>query len=126
MLALAPLIGAALIAMSRLADYRHDVYDVSAGTALGTLVTRAVYRRYYPALSRGGCSTPYPVKGGDEANFRRVTGRRDEEETIRGAGEYELEDWDHEDSDKDEAANERAPLAAAGRSGTRSRSASGR
>src|SRR5437763_1473157 len=35
LLAMAPLIGAALIAISRLEDYRHDVFDVTVGSILG-------------------------------------------------------------------------------------------
>lgn len=118
LLALAPLLGAALIAMSRLADYRHDVYDVSAGAALGTLITRAVYRRYYPALSRRGCENPYAAKGGEVANNSRRGKLRDEEEVVRGAGDYELDEWDHDDSDGDETTNERVPLAGGGMSDT--------
>ena len=50
LLALAPLIGAAMIAISRLEDYRHDGYDVTTGSILGMLVAYFSYRRYYPGL----------------------------------------------------------------------------
>jgi diacylglycerol diphosphate phosphatase/phosphatidate phosphatase len=50
LIALAPLIGAALIAISRCEDYRHDVYDVTIGSFLGMMVALFSYRRYYPRL----------------------------------------------------------------------------
>lgn len=59
LLALAPLLAAALIAISRLADYRHDVYDVTCGSLLGMLVAYFSYRRYYPVLRYAQCDTPY-------------------------------------------------------------------
>ena len=58
-LALAPLFGAIFIAVSRLQDYRHDVYDVSCGAILGLIVARFSYRRYYPSLRSTSCSTPF-------------------------------------------------------------------
>ncbi|KAI9759579.1 MAG: hypothetical protein M4579_002245 [Chaenotheca gracillima] len=75
---IAPLLGAALIAISRCEDYRHDVWDVTTGSALGLLVAWGVYRRFYPPLSSRpisntppspspvftlSCDTPYPVMG---------------------------------------------------------------
>lgn len=62
LVALAPLIGAALIAMSRLADYRHDVYDVTVGSVLGMVVAFFSYTRYYPSLRSSRCDTPYPSR----------------------------------------------------------------
>ncbi|KAI1847519.1 hypothetical protein JX266_006371 [Neoarthrinium moseri] len=79
---LAPLVGAAMIAISRCQDYRHDVYDVCTGSALGLVVGFWSYRRYWPRLASRDCDTPYPTPGTelderDERGWRRV---RDEEE----------------------------------------------
>lgn len=59
LLVLAPLLGATMIATSRLQDYRHDFYDVACGSVLGLLVAYLSYRRYYPSLWSGRCDTPY-------------------------------------------------------------------
>ncbi|KAF2398920.1 PAP2-domain-containing protein [Trichodelitschia bisporula] len=82
LLSFAPLLGAALIAISRCEDYRHDVWDVSAGSALGLAIALFSYRRYFPALSGTRCDEPYPVGGGEER--RKVL---DEEEGGFGEGE---------------------------------------
>jgi len=89
LLALAPLLGAALIAISRCEDYRHDVYDVTTGSLLGILVAYYTYRRYYPPLRNSKCDTPYPNPADSQSGFGKL---KDEEERIRGAGEFELED----------------------------------
>ncbi|KAK6386149.1 Altered inheritance of mitochondria protein 6 [Exophiala oligosperma] len=60
LLFLAPLMCAALVAMSRIADYRHDVYDVSCGSLIGFVVAYTTYRRDYRPLTHPGCDTPYP------------------------------------------------------------------
>lgn len=59
LLALTPLVGALLIAISRVEDYRHDVWDVTAGGLLGAVLALAAYRRFYPSLWARGCETPY-------------------------------------------------------------------
>ncbi|KAI0442723.1 PAP2 superfamily protein [Xylaria telfairii] len=77
---LTPLVGAAMIAISRCQDYRHDVYDVSVGSLLGITVAFWSYRRYWPKLNSRECDEPYPTPGmelEDGAGWRRV---RDEEE----------------------------------------------
>ncbi|KAI8625905.1 PAP2 superfamily protein [Xylariaceae sp. FL1651] len=77
---LAPLVGAAMIAISRCQDYRHDVYDVCIGSLLGFTVGFWSYRRYWPRLSSCECHEPYPPPGTDAEDrkgWRRV---RDEEE----------------------------------------------
>lgn len=81
---IAPLVGAAMIAISRCQDYRHDVYDVCAGAALGWAVAWFTYRRYWPRLSHRECDEPYPTPGTEGygerdggAGWRRV---RDEED----------------------------------------------
>jgi diacylglycerol diphosphate phosphatase / phosphatidate phosphatase len=82
MLCIAPLLGAALIAISRLEDYRHDHADVICGSLLGFLVAYFNWRRYYPSLLSRACAEPYtpPSSGRGSPNggaFQRV---RDEEE----------------------------------------------
>ncbi|KJY01205.1 PAP2-domain-containing protein [Zymoseptoria brevis] len=78
---LAPLLAAALIAASRLEDYRHDVGDVVTGSSLGFAVTYFNWRRYFPSLLSAECDQPYlQSPGGDGSSpsaFQRV---RDEEE----------------------------------------------
>lgn len=83
LLCLAPLLGAAMIAISRCEDYRHDVYDICVGTAIGATVAWWSYRRHWPALGSETCNEPYPHPsqqqgdiGGSDARWRRV---RDEE-----------------------------------------------
>ncbi|KAK6087193.1 dynamin family protein [Seiridium cupressi] len=44
LISLAPLVGAAMIAISRCQDYRHDVYDVCTGSLLGMVVGFWSYR----------------------------------------------------------------------------------
>lgn len=83
---LAPLIGAAMIAISRCEDYRHDVYDVCTGSVLGMTVAYWSYRRHWPALSSSNSDEPHPAPGQDaQAGWHRV---RDTEETAADA--YEL------------------------------------
>jgi diacylglycerol diphosphate phosphatase/phosphatidate phosphatase len=97
LLALAPLLGAALIAISRCEDYRHDVYDVTVGSVLGLSVAYYTYRRYYPPLRSSKCATPYPNPADSQGGFTKI---KDEEERIRGAGEFELDDFDEEDGER--------------------------
>lgn len=78
LLCLSPLLGAAMIAVSRCQDYRHDVYDVTFGAALGYTVAYWSYRRYWPGLSSWKCQEPYPgPSGGEDIAYGRL---RDEEE----------------------------------------------
>ncbi|OBT63448.1 hypothetical protein VE03_07161 [Pseudogymnoascus sp. 23342-1-I1] len=59
LLALGPLILAGWVAISRCEDYRHDVYDVTIGSALGMTVAHWSYRRFYPRLRNVNCDSPY-------------------------------------------------------------------
>ncbi|KAJ5112754.1 hypothetical protein N7532_000799 [Penicillium argentinense] len=59
LLAFFPLLCALLIAISRLDDYRHDVWDVTIGSLLGMLVAWFSYRRYYPSMGSARCDVPY-------------------------------------------------------------------
>lgn len=95
LIALAPLAGAAMIAMSRCQDYRHDVYDVCVGSALGLTIALWTYRRYWPRLSCNDCDVPHPPPGTeakerDDRGWIRV---RDEEEgalPLSRGGSYAL------------------------------------
>ncbi|KAI1826765.1 PAP2 superfamily protein [Xylaria intraflava] len=79
LLCLAPMVGAAMIAISRCEDYRHDVYDVCVGSLLGFTVAFWSYRHYWPRLSSCDCHEPYPPPGmePESEGWSRV---RDEEE----------------------------------------------
>ncbi|PWY83668.1 acid phosphatase/Vanadium-dependent haloperoxidase [Aspergillus sclerotioniger CBS 115572] len=83
LVAFVPFLCALLIAISRLDDYRHDVYDVTCGSLLGLLVAYFSYRRYYPALRSITCESPY---GRDETigpdGFSKLPG--DEEQQLPG------------------------------------------
>lgn len=84
LLSLAPLLGAALIAISRLEDYRHDVFDVICGSLLGFSVAAFNWRRYYPSLLSSTCDEPHAppdTRRNSENGFQRV---RDEEEGYSG------------------------------------------
>lgn len=96
LLALAPLIGAALIAISRCEDYRHDVYDVTVGSILGMLVANFSYRRYYPGLKTSRCDVPYSSRA-ETASLHGYGKIKDEEERIQGVGNSAMDDI--EDSD---------------------------
>lgn len=95
LLALAPLIGAALIAISRLEDYRHDVYDVTAGSLLGMLVAHFSYRRYYPGLKSPKCHTPYPshAESASKDGYGKI---KDEEARIGSSGTFAIDDLEHD------------------------------
>lgn len=78
LICLLPLLGAALIAISRCEDYRHDVYDVSVGSLLGYVVAYWSYRRHWPKLTAKECHEPHPYPGSDpKTGWNRL---RDEEE----------------------------------------------
>ena len=85
LLCMAPLVGAAMIAISRCEDYRHDVYDVTVGSLLGMAIAYWSYRRHWPALRSSFCDQPYPRPGADGQIWQRI---RDEEEAADEA--YEM------------------------------------
>ncbi|KDQ07946.1 hypothetical protein BOTBODRAFT_38383 [Botryobasidium botryosum FD-172 SS1] len=58
-IAVAPLMGAALVAISRTMDYRHHWQDVLVGSLLGITVAFFAYRQYYPALSSPHSHHPF-------------------------------------------------------------------
>ena len=91
LLALAPLVGATLIAISRLEDYRHDVYDVTTGSVLGMLLAYFSYRRYYPTLNSPRCDTPFPSRAewASKSGFAKL---KDEELGIGRADSFDVDD----------------------------------
>jgi diacylglycerol diphosphate phosphatase/phosphatidate phosphatase len=96
LLALFPLLGAALIAISRCQDYRHDVYDVTCGAILGFAVAYFSYRRYWPSLRSSKCDVPYSSKAMHDDGFGKL--RADEEARAQQSPEdFDLEDIDSSD-----------------------------
>jgi len=67
-ISLAPLAGAALVAVSRTMDYRHHWQDVLTGSALGLATAYFAYRQYYPPLDYELSERPFQPRlerGGD-------------------------------------------------------------
>jgi diacylglycerol diphosphate phosphatase/phosphatidate phosphatase len=96
LVALAPLLSAALIAISRCEDYRHDVYDVTVGSVLGMAVAHYTYRRYYPALRSRNCADPYPNPAdADNKGWKKV-----EDEEVARAAEFELEEFSGDEDEE--------------------------
>ena len=93
---IAPLTGATLVAMSRLADYRHDIYDVTSGSLLGMAVAYTTYRRYYRPLRHPKCDTPYPSQADYAAAMASKARPRDLE---AAAEEFELSVSDASDDE---------------------------
>lgn len=91
-LSFAPLLGAALIALSRYEDYRHDPYDITAGSLLGFLVAFFIWRRYYPSLRSRRCDTPFVPSDAQAKADDRAHRVRDEEEMVGSAREFEIGD----------------------------------
>ncbi|KAL2277166.1 hypothetical protein FJTKL_00176 [Diaporthe vaccinii] len=91
LLCLAPLLGAAMIAISRCQDYRHDVYDVCTGALLGYVVAFWSYRRYWPQLTSWHCHEPYPGLANDGGGLPLYGRLRDEEEGIGGGNNVGIE-----------------------------------
>jgi len=85
LLCLLPIVEAAGIAISRLEDYRHDPYDVSAGSLLGIAVAYASYRRYFPTLRSSLCDSPIPRRT-DSLPLKQ----HDEELAVDDTADFEL------------------------------------
>ena len=111
LLALAPLIGAILIAISRLEDYRHDVYDVTVGSVLGFLVAYFSYSRYYPGLKSPNCDTPFPSRA-EYATKNGYGKLKDEEARIGSSRSFSADDtqYDADDVPLRESSRERDRL----------------
>lgn len=70
-----------MVAISRLNDYRHDIYDVTCGSILGILVAYFSYRCYYPSLRSVKCDIPHDRKDvTDSDGFSRLAA--DEEQQL--------------------------------------------
>ncbi|KAF9158298.1 hypothetical protein DFQ26_007789 [Actinomortierella ambigua] len=63
---LTPIVGAALIACSRVADYRHHWHDVTIGSALGLVCAIFSYRQYFPSLTSHRSDAPFVPRIHDE------------------------------------------------------------
>lgn len=85
-----------LIAISRLEDYRHDVWDVSAGSLLGLSMAYYSYRRYFPSPWSRRAGEPVGLAE-DEARAFGNKMRADEEAAIGAVGDFELDDFDDEE-----------------------------
>lgn len=94
LVALAPLVGAALIAISRLEDYRHDVFDVTVGSALGITMAYCSYRRYFPSLRSSKCGEAFPSRAA--MALQSGVGKLRDEEQVHGSVNDELDDSDVE------------------------------
>jgi diacylglycerol diphosphate phosphatase / phosphatidate phosphatase len=106
LLCLLPLLGAGMVAVSRLEDYRHGTEDVIVGSALGFLCAWAAYRRFFPTLVKSGCSVPHPSLEADRGLRRDVEVGRDS----IGEAVFELDDVDDEDQDRDQGRGSHVPL----------------
>ncbi|KAG8722401.1 hypothetical protein FRC08_002882 [Ceratobasidium sp. 394] len=58
-IALTPLTGALLVAISRTMDYRHHWHDVLIGSLVGLALSYFSYRQYYPSLASPFSHRPY-------------------------------------------------------------------
>ncbi|KAG0045924.1 hypothetical protein BGZ83_008858 [Gryganskiella cystojenkinii] len=57
-----PLMGALLVAISRVEDYRHAAVDVTWGAILGIVFATFAYFQYYPSLFKVHSHIPYPPR----------------------------------------------------------------
>lgn len=69
-----------MVAISRLDDYRHDVWDVTCGGLLGMLVGWFSYRRYYPPLRSVFCDEPWNKT--ESSNMEEFARLNDEEQGL--------------------------------------------
>ena len=112
----APLIGAMLVAMSRMADYRHDKYDVSLGSLIGLGIAYFAYKRYYKPLTSAKCHEVWlaPADDLESSRSNRVRRQKDDEEEQRV---FDVQNFDLEDLSEEEA--ETQPLTGEGSGGAK-------
>lgn len=67
-LTVAPLVAAAMIAISRLEDYRHDYADVFIGSLLGLATAYGTWHRFWPPLNSPYCDQPFSYDTHDEVH----------------------------------------------------------
>jgi diacylglycerol diphosphate phosphatase/phosphatidate phosphatase len=71
-----PILGAVLVAVSRITDYKHHTWDVVIAALLGTLFANFAYRQYYPSLSSPHSGIPFEpriAKGSDVATNDNIS-----------------------------------------------------
>ena len=94
LLALAPMVRALMIAISRCEDYRHDVWDVTCGSLLGLGVAYLSYRRYYPALRSVRCDVPFDKADAPTTEgFSQLSNDEERQELRRTT---DPPDWEHD------------------------------
>jgi diacylglycerol diphosphate phosphatase/phosphatidate phosphatase len=99
LVALTPLLGAVMIAISRCEDYRHDVYDVTVGSILGMAIGYFSYRRYYPRLRHPQCHEPFVSRATNaDAGFAKI--KNDEEIARRTGDDFVLGDIVSDEEDR--------------------------
>ncbi|KAI8637448.1 phosphatidic acid phosphatase type 2/haloperoxidase [Parasitella parasitica] len=64
-----PFLGALLIAISRLHDYRHHWADVFVGGIIGTAFAYFAYRQYYPSLAAQNSEKPFPPRSNSPSDL---------------------------------------------------------
>ncbi|KAG8987421.1 hypothetical protein FRB90_003352 [Tulasnella sp. 427] len=67
-IAVVPLMGATLVAISRTMDYRHHPVDVLVGSVVGLAISHYAYRQYFPPLTHPLCHRPYSPRIARESN----------------------------------------------------------
>ncbi|CCO35529.1 putative diacylglycerol pyrophosphate phosphatase 1 Short=DGPP phosphatase [Rhizoctonia solani AG-1 IB] len=88
-IALTPLTGALLIAISRTMDYRHHWQDVLVGSTVGLIFSYFAYRQYYPTLESPFSHKPYSPRIPREDAYRDSTlpfTRSDDDHSTPGHG----------------------------------------
>ncbi|KAK9481298.1 phosphatidic acid phosphatase type 2/haloperoxidase [Lipomyces japonicus] len=89
MLALLPLVGASLIGISRIEDYRHHVTDILFGGVLGSLIAWYSYRKYFPHLGTDTCNVPFPAPASSLSSSNGVKDSLDQHDYYDSLDELE-------------------------------------